>query len=152
MKATADQTKRYRRLVQKQAPPKPLLKNLVLAFLIGGVICTIGQVILQLLVGRGMTPEIAASPTSALMIAIGALVTGLGFYDELGRYGGMGAALPITGFANSIVSPAMEFKREGFILGVGAKMFVIAGPVIVYGLVTAVVAAAAAYALGVRVP
>ncbi|MGE5485216.1 MAG: SpoVA/SpoVAEb family sporulation membrane protein [Ignavibacteriales bacterium] len=119
-------------------PPRPILKNAALAFLVGGAICLIGQVVLNMLL-PGMGKEMATPLTSGAMVAVGAVLTGLGLYDEIGRVGGMGSAIPITGFANSIVSPAMEFKREGFVLGASAKMFTIAGPVIVYGLVTAAV-------------
>lgn len=137
MKASKTEAKQYSRLVSEHVPPRPILRNVTLAFLIGGTICAIGQVFLSLFRGFGMPEVRALSSTAAVMIALGALLTGFGVYDEIGRVGGMGAALPITGFANSIVSSAMEFKREGLILGVGAKMFSIAGPVIVYGLVAA---------------
>lgn len=126
----------YQKLVQAKKPPRPVLRNALAAFLIGGLICAVGQLVMNYFVSHGMPPKEAAGPTSGVMVFLGALLTGLGIYDQIGRVGGMGSALPITGFANSIVSPAMEFKREGFVLGVGARMFVIAGPVIVYGLVT----------------
>lgn len=107
-----------------------------------------GEAVRQFFInGLGMTPKAASGPTSSVMIFIGALLTGLGIYDEIGRVGGMGAALPITGFANSIVSPAMEFKREGWVLGVGAKMFTVAGPVIVYGLLSSFVVGLAIFAM-----
>lgn len=152
MKATEKQSQRYQRIIRKHQPKKPYLRNLVGAFLVGGVICTIGQLILNGFVSAGMTAKAAAVPTSALMIIVGAVLTGLGVYDEIGRFGGMGAALPITGFANSIVAPAMEFRREGMVLGLGAKLFTVAGPVLVYGLAFSTVAAACAYLLGVRAP
>lgn len=123
-----------------QAKPKPpIVKNALWAFVVGGLICTLGQVIMNYFVGLGLSEKEAAGPTSAVLIFLAALFTGLGVYDELGRHAGAGSIVPITGFANSIVAPAMEFKREGYIFGIGAKMFVIAGPVIVYGLVTAFV-------------
>jgi len=140
MKASGEQTRRYLELVARRGPKKPVLRNAVMAFLVGGAICAVAQLILNAFVARGMTPQSAAPPTSALMVALGSLLTGIGFYDEIGRVGGMGAALPITGFANSIVAAAMEYKREGFVLGVGARMFTVAGPVIVYGLLAAVLA------------
>lgn len=126
----------YKYLVKKNAPPKPILWSAILAFLVGGAICTLGQGVLAFFLARGLPMNEAVPPTTATMIFLGALLTGLGVYDEIGRVGGMGAAIPVTGFANSIVSPAMEFKREGFVLGLGARMFQVAGPVIVYGLVT----------------
>lgn len=128
--------KHYQKLIKETKPPRPVLRNAVAAFIVGGLICTIGQLVMNFFVGHGMPAKEAAGPTAGVMVFLGAFLTGVGIYDRIGRFGGMGSALPITGFANSIVSPAMEFKREGFVLGVGARMFVIAGPVIVYGLVT----------------
>jgi stage V sporulation protein AC len=124
-------------------PRRPVLKNVTLAFAVGGTISAIGQVFLSYLVGRGVPQKEALAMTSGFMVFWGALLTGLGIYDAIGRVAGMGAALPITGFANSMVSPAMEFKREGYVLGVGAKLFTVAGPVIVYGLVAAMLVVAA---------
>lgn len=126
----------YLKLRQEHAPPLPLLRNLVLAFIVGGSICAIGQVFFDFFLARGFRAEQAGGYTSVVVVFIGALLTGLGVYDEIVKVGGMGGALPISGFANAIVSPAMEYKREGWVMGVGAKMFVIAGPVLVYGIVT----------------
>lgn len=120
-------------------PKPPLLKNIAWAFVVGGLICTFGQVVQNYFMDLGVAKKEAAASTAAVMVFLGAFFTGLGVYDELGRRAGAGSIVPITGFANSIVAPAMEFKREGYIFGIGAKMFVIAGPVIVYGLVTSVV-------------
>lgn len=136
VRVSRSQQQRYRQLQRRHAPPRPLLRNAAAAFVTGGAICTVGEGVRQLFLAQGLAPDRAAAPTAAVMIFLGALLTGLGVYDRIGKFGGMGAALPITGFANSIVSPAMEFKREGWVMGVGAKMFVVAGPVIVYGLVT----------------
>lgn len=128
----------YKKRVEAVHPKPPIVKNVCRAFVVGGLICVIGQVIQnQFLENFGMAKPDAAAATSAVMIFLGALFTGLGIYDELGKYAGAGSVVPITGFANSIVASAMEFKREGYVFGIGAKMFTIAGPVIVYGTVTA---------------
>ena len=129
----------YNQYVTKNMPKSPLLKNCLMAFLIGGFICVIGQLILNFFKGMGMNPEHATSFTSIAMIFLGALLTGLNLYDKIAKYAGAGTIVPITGFANSIVSPAMEFKSEGYVLGLGAKMFVIAGPVLVYGITASIV-------------
>jgi stage V sporulation protein AC len=128
----------YQTKYEKVKPRPPILRNVLWAFVIGGLICTMGQAIQNYFVDWGLTKKAAVGPTSAVMIFIGAFFTGLGIYDEIGRRAGAGSIVPITGFANSIVAPAMEFKREGYVYGVGAKMFTIAGPVIVYGTATAV--------------
>ena len=106
-------------------------------YIVGGLICTLGQGVLNYFVSQGMSPKEAGGPTAAVMILLGALLTGLGIYDRLGKFAGAGSFGPITGFANSIVAPALEYKREGYVLGVGARMFQIAGPVLVYGMSTA---------------
>lgn len=136
-KANTKEKESYARLAEDARPRRPILRNMLVAFVVGGLICTLGQVILNSLVAQGIALNRAQAMTSSAMVFLGALLTGLGIYDKLGRFAGMGAALPITGFANSIVSPAMEFKREGFVLGVSAKMFQVAGPVIVYASITA---------------
>ena len=130
----------YGKYVDKKSPNSKLLRNILRAFFVGGLICTIGQVFFNLFRYKGLDAEISSSLTAMTMIFLGALFTGLNIYDELGRYAGAGSIVPITGFANSIVSPAMEYKSEGYILGVGARMFLIAGPVIVYGVSASVVA------------
>ncbi len=128
----------YRLLVQRLKPRPPLFRNCVLAFLVGGLICLVGQVFLEIYLAQGLGREEAGAATAATLIFIGALLTGLGVYDTIGKYGGAGSIVPITGFANSIVAPAMEFKREGFVFGVGSRLFTIAGPVLVYGFLTSV--------------
>jgi stage V sporulation protein AC len=133
----ADFKKLYEAKFQQIKPKPPLAKNLLWAFVVGGLICVVGQCFQNYFVGLGLSKKEAAAPTAAVMVFLGALFTGLGVYDELGKRAGAGSIVPITGFANSIVAPAMEFKREGYVFGVAAKMFVIAGPVIVYGLTTA---------------
>ncbi|MCX7749233.1 MAG: stage V sporulation protein AC [Clostridia bacterium] len=129
----------YNRYVEKKSPKSKVSKNIIKAFIVGGLICVIGQMIINLLKLRGIKPDEAGTITSMILVFAGALFTGLNVYDELGRFAGAGSIIPITGFANSIVSPAMEFKSEGYITGVGAKMFVIAGPVLVYGILASVV-------------
>ena len=129
----------YTKYVSEKSPKSSLLKDCLMAFLVGGLICTIGQVLLEIYTNMGLDKKASASMVSVTMIFIGALLTGLGLYSKIGKYAGAGSIVPITGFANSIVSPAMEFKTEGLILGLAAKMFTIAGPVIVYGTITSVI-------------
>jgi len=143
------QSQQFQKLVQKNAPKPPLVKNVLWAFFVGGTICVIGQAIQTYLINTwGFTLKEAGAPTATVLVFLGAFFTGLGAYDELGKRAGAGSIVPITGFANSIVAPALEFKREGYVFGVGAKMFVIAGPVIVYGLITAVIIGLISYFLG----
>lgn len=130
---------KYQDKVTQLTPKPPLFKNIIWAFVVGGLICTLGQFIQDSFASLGFVKKDASALASVVMVFLGAFFTGLGVYDELGRRAGAGSTVPITGFANSIVSPAMEFKREGYVFGIGAKMFVIAGPVLVYGMVTAFV-------------
>lgn len=130
---------KYKALTQQFTPKPTIVKNVVRAFAVGGIICAIGQVIINLFVTSGLSHVEASTAGTATMIFIGALLTGLGIYDEIGKFGGAGSIVPVTGFANSIVAPAIEFKREGYVLGVGAKLFTIAGPVLVYGITTSIV-------------
>lgn len=132
-----DKTK-YQKRVEEVSPKTNSFINCVKAFFIGGTICTIGQVILEIYLLVGIEKSEAAILTSITMIFLGAFLTGIDVYDEIAKYAGAGTVVPITGFANSIVSPAIEYKREGYIFGVGTKMFSIAGPVIVYGIITSV--------------
>jgi len=127
----------FQKQVDQATPKPPILKNIVWAFVVGGLICTFGQFIMNTFTDFGLAKKDAAGATGAVLIFLAAFFTGLGIYDELGKRAGAGSIVPITGFANSIVAPAMEFKREGYIFGIGAKMFVIAGPVLVYGMLTA---------------
>ena len=131
--------KEYARLVGEMAPKSPILKDCVLAFLVGGLICTLGQALLALYGALGLEKTDAATATSMTLVFLSALFTGLSLYDDLAKHAGAGTLVPITGFANAVAAPAVEFKTEGFILGVGAKMFTIAGPVIVYGVSASVV-------------
>ena len=129
----------YGKLVQKLSPDSPLWKDTLNAFWTGGLICTVGQLILNGYIALGLEKTDAGTAASMTMVAIGAFLTGLGIYCRFAKLAGGGTLVPITGFANSVVAPALEYKAEGFILGVGAKMFTIAGPVIVYGVSASVV-------------
>ncbi len=129
----------YNELVKSMSPKSPIVKDCVFAFLIGGLICAIAQLILNGYTALGLGKTDASTATSMTMVALSALFTGLSLYDDIAKHAGAGTLVPITGFANSVAAPAVEFKTEGFILGVGAKMFTIAGPVIVYGVSASVV-------------
>ena len=118
------------------------------AFIVGGIICTIGQFILNIMLRFGIDEEAAKQWLPIIMIFIGALLTGFGVYDKIASFGGAGTVVPITGFSNAVVSPAIEFKKEGFVFGVAAKMFTIAGPVLVYGIGTSVIIGIIYYILG----
>ncbi|NMA60274.1 MAG: SpoVA/SpoVAEb family sporulation membrane protein [Firmicutes bacterium] len=140
----------YQQLVQQNLPPRPVLKNTLWAFVVGGLICTVGQVILSLVPFFEPSKTGSAAITLAAMILIGSLLTGFGVYDELAEVGGAGAAIPITGFANTVTAAAMEYRREGYLQGMGAKMLIIASPVITYGiLVSFIVALIKSLILGV---
>lgn len=130
----------YKKYVNKTSPKPSYFKNIVMAFLVGGIICCIGQGINDFYMKMiNLDKLAAASATSMTLIFIGAFLTGLGVYDLLGKRAGAGSIIPITGFANSIVSPAMEFKKEGYVTGVGANLFKIAGPVLVYGISSSII-------------
>lgn len=131
--------KEYQQIVKIKSPKSNIFKNCIMAFIVGGLICDIGQFFSNMLLNAGLPQEEASTYVSIIMIFLGALLTGLGVYDNIGKYAGAGSIVPITGFANSIVSPAMEFKREGYVFGVAGKMFVIAGPVLVYGITSSVI-------------
>lgn len=127
----------YQKMAAKAEPKQKIARNTIIAFIVGGLICVLGQLIQELLVNLfEMNAVEAAGPTSVVMIFLGAFLTGLGIYRKLGQFAGAGSIVPISGFANSMVSPALEFKREGLVLGVGAKLFTIAGPVLVYAYVS----------------
>ena len=131
--------KEYGKLVRDLSPKSPIWKDCLNAFWIGGLICAMGQGILNGYQALGLDKEAAGTAMSMTLVAISALLTGLSLYDNIAKHAGAGTLVPITGFANAISSAAIEFKTEGFILGVGAKIFVIAGPVIVYGVAASVV-------------
>ena len=131
--------KDYQNYVNQKSPNSPILKNCFNAFWVGGLICSIGQIIMEICKSRGLNSEISGTVVSILLIAISAFLTGLNLFNKIGKFAGAGSLVPITGFANSIVSPAMEYKSEGYIMGVGGKMFTVAGPVLVFGISTSVI-------------
>ena len=129
----------YQQYVKERAPKSPIVKDTILAFVIGGVICAAGQLIMNGYLAAGLNKEDAGTATTCTLVLISALLTGLNLYNKLGRFGGAGTLVPITGFANAVVSPAIDFKSEGFVTGMAAKMFTVAGPVIVFGTLASVV-------------
>ena len=131
--------KDYQNYVDQKSPNSPIFKNCLLAILIGGLICSIGQIIMDFCIYRGLSETSAGTVVSILLIALSAFLTGLNLFNKIGKIAGAGSLVPITGFANSIVAPAMEYKSEGYVMGVGAKMFTVAGPVLVYGISSAIV-------------
>lgn len=130
---------KYDKMVKQKTTNSPIVKDCVKAFVIGGAICTIGQALTELYTYLGMGKTQAQTLCSVTLIFIGVLLTALHLYEKIAKHGGAGTLVPITGFANAVSSPAIEFKSEGYILGVGAKMFTIAGPVIVYGTIASVI-------------
>lgn len=131
--------KEYGKYVNSKSKPSPLWKNLAWAFLVGGAICMGGQALSNLFKSLGMSENTAATCVSVTLIFLAALFTGLGWFDKLAKRAGAGTLVPITGFANAMVSPALEFKNEGFVTGVAAKMFIIAGPVLVFGISASII-------------
>ncbi len=129
----------YSKMVKQSSPPSPIVKDSVKAFLIGGGICTLGQLLQELYLKTALSEESAKTLVSVTLIFMAAVLTALGIFDKAAKHAGAGTLVPITGFANAVVSPAIEYKAEGFVLGVGAKMFTIAGPVIVYGVSASVI-------------
>lgn len=129
----------YDKLVSQRAKPSPMGKNLLWAFLVGGSVCTIGQVLNQVYEGWGLSQDDAGTAVSLTLIAVAALLTGLGLFDNIAKRAGAGTLVPITGFANAMVSPALEFKSEGLITGTSAKLFTVAGPVLVFGVSASVI-------------
>ena len=129
-----DTNKSYQEYVNKKSPNSPIFKNCFNAFWVGGLICLIGQLISSYCIYKGGSTEEAGTIASIILIFLSAFLTSINIFNRTGKFAGAGSLVPITGFANSIVSPAMEYKSEGFIMGVGAKMFTVAGPVLVYGI------------------
>lgn len=139
MNSPLNTQKDYQNYVDQKSPNSPILKNCFNAFWIGGLICSIGQIIMEFCMYRGLSETLSGTVVSILLIALSAFCTGLNIFNKIGKIAGAGSLVPITGFANSIVAPAMEYKSEGYVMGVGAKMFTVAGPVLVYGISTAIV-------------
>ena len=131
--------KDYDKFVQARAAKSPIVKNCIFAFVIGGAICVLGQAVMDGFTALGLEKTDAGTATSVCLVALSALLTGLNLYNKIGRFGGAGTLVPITGFANAVVSPAIDFKTEGLITGMAAKMFTVAGPVIVFGVSASVV-------------
>lgn len=131
--------KEYQDYVDQKSPNSPILKNCFNAFWVGGLICCIGQLIFNYCKHRGLDLQMSNTVVSIILIGISAFLTGLNLFNRIGKFAGAGSLVPITGFANSIVSPAMEYKSEGYVMGVGGKMFTVAGPVLVYGISTSII-------------
>lgn len=138
----------YDAMVQKASPRSPVLKDCLFAFLFGGAICTLGQGLADLFMLLGFTLQDARTFVSISLIFLSAALTAFGVYDNIAKYAGAGTLVPITGFANSMVSPALEFKSEGFVTGLGSKMFVVSGPVLVFGLSASVFYGVILYVIG----
>ena len=140
MDITRDMSKEaFAQLVRQREKPSPIAKDCAFAFLIGGAICVLGQLIQEGWLSLGLARQDAATATSASLILLSVLLTGLNLYNKLARYGGAGTLVPITGFANAVASPAIDFRSEGFVTGMAARMFTVAGPVIVYGVIASAI-------------
>ena len=126
--------KEYQQMTKKASPNSPVLKDCMKAFLVGGLLCTLGEVIFQLVQRTGLNEQNARLTASVSLIFLAVVLTGFQVFDNIAKHAGAGTLVPITGFANSVVAPAIEFKAEGYVLGMGAKMFIIAGPVLTYGI------------------
>ena len=130
---------KYKQMAKEATPKSEICKNCLKAFLVGGIICDIGQLIMNIIESFGYPKEQVMNIVPIIMVFIGAVLTGTGIYGKIASFGGAGTVVPITGFSNAVVAPAIEFKKEGYIFGVAAKMFTIAGPVLVYGIGTSVI-------------
>ena len=130
---------KYKQMAKEATPKSEIFKNCLKAFLVGGIICDIGQLIMNIIESFGYPKEQVMNIVPIIMVFIGAVLTGTGIYGKMASFGGAGTVVPITGFSNAVVAPAIEFKKEGYIFGVAAKMFTIAGPVLVYGIGTSVI-------------
>lgn len=130
--------KEYQEYVKQKSPNSPIFKNCFNSFWVGGLICALGQIIMEICKYRGLDIEMSGTVVSISLIFLSAFLTSLNIFNKIGKFAGAGSLVPITGFANSIVSPSMEYKSEGYVMGVGAKMFTVAGPVLVYGISTSI--------------
>ena len=133
MQQNQQNKERYQKMVNDVSPNSTILTNCIRAFIVGGLISVFGELVVNTLQNNGFSKENANAYTVVILIFLAIFLTGLGIYQKLGKFAGAGSSVPITGFANAVASPAIEFKKEGMILGMGAKMFIVAGPVIVYG-------------------
>ncbi|MBS5854048.1 MAG: stage V sporulation protein AC [Clostridium sp.] len=131
--------KKYQEYVNKKSPNSPILKNCFNAFWVGGLICTFGQIILLICKARDLDEATSGTIASIILIGLSAFLTGLNIFNKIGKFAGAGSLVPITGFANSIVAPSIEYKSEGYVMGVGSKMFTIAGPVLVFGICSSII-------------
>ncbi|MFR7544596.1 MAG: stage V sporulation protein AC [Clostridia bacterium] len=131
--------KKYQEYVNKKSPNSPILKNCFNAFWVGGLICTFGQIILLICKARALDEATSGTIASIILIGLSAFLTGLNIFNKIGKFAGAGSLVPITGFANSIVAPSIEYKSEGYVMGVGSKMFTIAGPVLVFGICSSII-------------
>ena len=139
MNSPIDTQKSYQEYVNQKSPNSPIVKNCFNAFWVGGLICSIGQVVFSFCLYKGLDETSSGTIVSIILIALSAFLTALNIFNKIGKFAGAGSLVPITGFANSIVAPSMEYKSEGYIMGVGAKMFTVAGPVLVYGISTSII-------------
>ncbi len=139
MKQTQHEKDKYKKLVEQVSPKNKIVPNTIKAFFVGGTICVIGELITNFFVKHNYNIDDSKLITTIILIFLGVLLTGLGIYEKIGKFAGGGSIIPITGFANSVAAPSIEFKKEGFVYGVGARMFIVAGPVILYGTVTSVI-------------
>jgi stage V sporulation protein AC len=130
--------KEYQEYVKQKSPNSPIFKNCFNSFWVGGLICALGQIIMEICKYRGLDIEMSGTVVSISLIFLSAFLTSLNIFNKIGKFAGAGSLVPITGFANSIVSPSIEYKSEGYVMGVGAKMFTVAGPVLVYGISTSI--------------
>ena len=131
--------KQYKQMAKTESPDSPIVKHCIWAFFVGGAICTLGQVLTNVYQAFGLAELDASNSATVTLVFLGAFLTGLHVYDKLAKHAGAGTIVPITGFANAVVSPALEYKSEGFVLGLGSKMFTVAGPVLVFGITSSVV-------------
>ena len=138
----------YSKLVNGYQTPSPMLKNCIWAFLVGGGICTVAQVAIDLFTTMGQDKDAASTVVSVVLVFVAALLTGLGVFDSIARFAGAGTLVPITGFANAVAAPALEFKTEGYVTGMAVKLFTVAGPVIVYGISASVIYGIIYWAIG----